>query len=75
MIIIINFTIIPLFINLSVTYEDHESKSSMENIRIGRIYFFMLLNIVLIPITATASAVELFDNVAKKGINWGEMLA
>lgn len=47
----------------------------MENIRIGRIYFFMLLNIVLIPITATASAVELFDNVAKKGINWGEMLA
>lgn len=75
MIIIINFTIIPLLINISVTHEDHESKSSMENIRIGRIYFFMLLNIVLIPITATGSAVELFDNASKKGINWGEMIA
>lgn len=35
----------------------------------------MLLNIVLIPMTATASAVELFENASKKGINWGEMLA
>jgi len=75
MVIIINFTIIPLLINISVTFEDHETKSSMENVRIGRIYFFMLLNIVLIPITSTSTAVELFTQVTKKGLNWGDIVA
>lgn len=41
-----------------------------------RLFFFMLLNTLLIPITATSSAVLLFEKAKKEGIeNWPSMLS
>lgn len=74
--IIINFTIIPLLIDLSISFEDYETKSQMENVRIGRIYFFMILNIILIPVTAASSALALIKSASSKTPdNWGNLLA
>ena len=74
--IIINFTIIPALIDVSVMFEDYETKSQMENVRIGRNYFFMLLNILLIPVSSASSAIIFFENAFHKSPDkWGNLLA
>ena len=74
--IIINFTIIPMLIDVSVAFEDYETKSQMENVRIGRIYFFMLLNILLIPVSSATSAIALIEDASSKTPDsWGNLLA
>ena len=48
----------------------------MENVRIGRIYFFMLLNILLIPVSSATSAIALIEDASSKTPDsWGNLLA
>jgi hypothetical protein len=61
MVIIINFTLIPVIINFSIDFEDHLTESSKLNTKIFRIFFFMLLNTLLLPITETSSSLVLAE--------------
>jgi len=54
-VIFVNFVIIPSLIEICVSYEDHVRKSAVVGSSMRRIFFFMLLNTLLIPITATGS--------------------
>lgn len=77
--IVINFTIIPTLIDVSIIFEDYETKSQQENARIGRNYFFMLLNILLIPVSSSTSAIVFFQNAFHQAYiypdKWGTLLA
>ena len=55
-IIFINFVIIPYLIDISVMFEDHQRESNIQMSIIWRIFFFMLLNTLLIPITESSTA-------------------
>lgn len=55
-IIFINFVIIPFLIDISVLFEDHQRESNIQMTIIWRIFFFMLLNTLLIPITESSTA-------------------
>ena len=59
-VIFINFVVIPGLIDISVLFEDHRRESSVQVTIIRRIYFFMILNTLLIPITFTSTALEFF---------------
>jgi hypothetical protein len=54
--IIVNFGLVPLMVDIAVQNEDYERKSSMVNAVIVRIFFFMFMNTLLIPISETTSA-------------------
>lgn len=58
--IFINFIIIPSMIDFAVHREDYQQKSSIQVTIIQRIYFFMFLNTLLIPISETSSALSIF---------------
>lgn len=55
-IILINFVIIPFLIDLCTQHEDYLKESSKQVSIMKKIYFFMLLNTLLIPITSTSTA-------------------
>jgi len=67
-VILINFVLIPSLIELSILFEDHIRQSSVQSSIMRRIFFFMLLNTLLIPVTATSSALLLFDQLKDQGI-------
>ena len=55
-VIFVNFVIIPSMIDYATLFEDHKRESSKQVTIIRRIYLFMLLNTLLIPITETSTA-------------------
>ena len=50
----INFVVIPCLVDISVMYEEYQTKSELKIVTINRNVCFMLLNTLLIPIGATA---------------------
>ena len=46
-----NVILIPFFIDIMVTLEDHPTKSSRQITILNRNFFFMLLNSLLLPLT------------------------
>mmetsp|Transcript_1681 Transcript_1681/g.2969 ORF Transcript_1681/g.2969 Transcript_1681/m.2969 type:complete len:601 (+) Transcript_1681:302-2104(+) len=75
-VIFVNFVIIPSLVDLSVTFEDHKRESSIQVTIIRRIYFFMILNTLLMPITETSTAVLFFENLEDQKIqDWPSMLS
>jgi hypothetical protein len=48
--LMINFVVIPFFIDLSCEYEDFRRKSSRQISIMRRIYIFMLINTLIIPL-------------------------
>ena len=67
-VILVNFVIIPSLIEICVSFEDHTRKSAVVSSIMKRIFIFMLLNTLLIPITSTGSVEELYDQAKKEGI-------
>ena len=51
----INFGIIPLLIDLSSEFEDFRRKSSRQISIMNRIFFFMFINTLIIPVTQTSA--------------------
>lgn len=51
MIMFMNVILIPFFIDIMVTLEDHPTKSSRQITILNRNFFFMLLNSLLLPLT------------------------
>ena len=75
-IIFINFIIIPFLIDLAVMFEDHQRKSTVQMTIIWRIYFFMLLNTLLIPITESSTTQYFFQKLKNKNIDqWPTLLS
>ena len=60
LVVFINFTLIPELVDFSITLINLETKSEQEKVRIRRIYFFMILNTLLIPVTSTQTAVGIY---------------
>jgi hypothetical protein len=75
-IILVNFVIIPSLIDLSVLFEDHYHQSGIQASIMNRIYFFMLLNTLLMPITEASTALYLFKELAEMDTTeWPSMLS
>jgi len=60
-VIFVNFIVIPSLIEICVSFEDHVRKSAVVGSSMRRIFIFMLLNTLLIPITATGSLDEFYE--------------
>ena len=74
--IFINFVIIPSLIDFMVHYEDYRRKSSVQNTIIRRIYFMFFLNILLLPISETSSAIILAKKFEQTDIfSWPKFLS
>jgi len=72
----INFGIIPTLVHISSTYECYWKKSSQERSIMGRIYFFMLLNTLVIPLTLNETIVATFKEFKDEDIlYWPRMLS
>ena len=67
-VIFVNFIVIPSLIEICVSFEDHTRKSAVVGSSMRRIFIFMLLNTLLIPLTATGSVDEFYEEAKKKGI-------
>ena len=75
-VILVNFIIIPTLVNLSVSVEDHPLNSSIQSAILWRIFFFMLLNVLLIPITEATTALALFQRFEDSRVSdWPTMLS
>ena len=75
-VIFINFVIIPSIIDFSVVFEDHRRESGAQVSILRRIYFFMVLNTLLIPVTETSSALLLIQQIeGTKLKEWPNMLS
>ena len=74
-VILVNFVIIPCLIDFSVLYEDHRRHSGVQVSIIKRIYFFMLFNTLIFPVTATSTALVLAEKLSTNITNWPSMLA
>lgn len=61
--LLINFGIIPFLIDFSSEIEDFRRKSSRQISIMNRIYFFMFINTLILPITQT-SALIFFQNLS-----------
>mgnify|MGYP007038730277 FL=1 len=71
-----NFVIIPSLIDLSVLFEDHPHQSGVQASIMKRVYFFMLLNTLLMPITEASTALYFFKELAEKDTTeWPSMLS
>jgi hypothetical protein len=57
--LILNFAIIPILIDLTAALEDHRTKSSKQIAIMKKNFFFMVVNTIFIPLTGQAS-IELF---------------
>lgn len=64
-IIIINFGMIPLLIDISVEFEDYRRKSSKQISIMRRIFFMLFINIFLLPITQFGTAQILFEHITQ----------
>jgi hypothetical protein len=74
--IAINFGLLPLMIDLAVKYEDYGKQSSVVNAVISRIFFFMFLNTVVLPISETSSAIVFAKNLRETDIlSWPAFLS
>jgi hypothetical protein len=60
-VILVNSVLIPFIVNLAIQYEDYIIHSDVLSGVILRLFFFQLLNTLLIPITTTGSALALFE--------------
>lgn len=74
-VILFNFVIIPSLIDLSVQFEDHRRYSGVQVTIIRRIYFFMLFNTLIFPVTATSTALVLAEKLKDNITSWPSMLA
>lgn len=75
-IIFINFVIIPSLVDFSVLFEDHQRESNIQISIIWRIFFFMLLNTLLIPITEASTAQVFFQKLEAKHLEeWPTLLS
>jgi Calcium-dependent channel, 7TM region, putative phosphate len=53
--LILNYSIIPLLIDLTAVLEDHKTKSSKQIAIMKKNFFFQLINTIFIPLTGQAS--------------------
>jgi hypothetical protein len=77
-IIFINFIVIPGLIEVSIAFEDYQTRSDQNIVIVRRVFFFMILNTLLIPVTGTTTAVQLFERFrdAEGGIDmWPNLLS
>ena len=75
-VIAINFLLIPTLIQLSTMFEDHYLYSEIQHAQLWRIFFFMLLNVLLIPITEATTALALMDKFeATDAKEWPTLLS
>jgi calcium permeable stress-gated cation channel len=75
-VIAINFLLIPTLIQISTLFEDHYLYSEIQHSQLWRIFFFMLLNVLLIPITEATTALALMDKFeATDAKEWPTLLS
>ena len=73
--LIINFGLIPLCIDISSEFEDYRRQSAKQVSIMDRIYFFMLVNTLLIPITASSTAMLYFKKFSDNITHWPNMIS
>ena len=56
----------PLLVGTSIKFEDYRTKSDKTVVFLNRIYFFMFLNTILIPISGQATFFKLAKNLSNK---------
>ena len=75
-VLFVNFLVIPLLIDISCEFEDFRRKSSRQLSIMKRIYFFMLLNTVLVPIASSQTMLYFFEQLKSRDIRtWPELLS
>lgn len=75
-VILINFLLIPTLIRLCTSFENHYLHSDIEKACLWRIFFFMFLNVLLIPITEAASATAILSQLEEKEVaEWPSLLS
>lgn len=57
--LLVNVILIPAFIDIMVIFEDFHTKSERQRSILKRVFFFMLLNSLLLPLTG-ATAINVF---------------
>lgn len=63
-------------VSLAVNFEDHKTKSGMLEAQINKVFFFMILNTLLLPVTEASSALVLADYLEKIDItSWPAFVA
>jgi hypothetical protein len=60
--------VVPFFINTAVRFEDYHTKSEQNIVRIRRIFFFMVLNTLIIPILGVSTGVGVFNYFKENGV-------
>ena len=74
-VITINFGVIPLLIDISSEFEGFRRKSSRQISIMRRIFIFMLLNTLIIPVTQTSTVLILFEELGSSEVwTWPDML-
>ena len=72
----INFGLIPSMIDFTTLIEDYRRKSSMQISIMKKIFFFMFVNTLLIPILATTGLNETLKKLNKdKILNWPNIIS
>jgi len=75
-VILVNFVIIPSLVDLSMLFGDYQRESNLQISIIRNMFFFMLLNTLLIPITEASTAQVFFTHLEKVGIEeWPTLLS
>jgi hypothetical protein len=72
----VNFVIIPTLIDFAAMFEDHRRESSVQGTIIRRVFFFMVLNTLLLPLTLTSTLISFIKMAEKETIgNWPSLLS
>mmetsp|Transcript_29859 Transcript_29859/g.45611 ORF Transcript_29859/g.45611 Transcript_29859/m.45611 type:complete len:255 (+) Transcript_29859:1483-2247(+) len=75
-VIFVNSVITPFLIKTSSEFEDYTTISSKTRSIIWRLFFFMLFNTLLLPISETSTALVLLKNIEDKGVTgWPTLLS
>lgn len=76
LVILVNSVLIPWIVNTAILYEDYIRHSTVLNGVILRLFFFQLLNTLLIPLTTTSSALAIFEKAKTQSMDeWPTMIS
>lgn len=67
---LINFGLVPNLIDYSTLLEDFQRKSSRQNAIMHRNFFFMFVNLFILPIMQKAVALDLFEDIKKEQLSF-----
>jgi len=72
----INFGLIPTMIDFTTLNEDYRRKSSMQISIMKKIFFFMFINTLIIPLSVSSDIMETLSKLHKDGIfKWPDVIS